>query len=192
MITIYSLKNNITGQTYVGQTSLELQKRLALHRSCAKADPSSHANARTKIAGAIREYGWENFSVGVHQVVSKDDADRAEAFWIEFLNALYPDGYNMQRGGIGSTQHTDESRRKIGLAHRGKTVRAETRAKIAHSTANRDRSAYTQEDINELRSAWKAGESGKTLAKRYGMSEQNVSQIVRNRLWFDPDYCPTR
>lgn len=191
--TIYRITNKLTGESYVGQTSLPLKNRVYLHRSAVRQSPESNASARMLIAKAVREAGWENFEVvEVQKCSSREEADAAERFWIKELGALSPNGYNTQRGGVGGAKHTDASRQKIGDYHRGRKRSEETRAKISASPSNRERSDFTWKDINLLRARWKSGESGKSLAGEFGMSEQNVSMIVRNRLWYDPGYSHKR
>lgn len=71
---------------------------------------------------AIKKYGWNNFK---HEVLF-DNLTKQEAEQIEIeLIAYYKSndtnfGYNIQRGGNSIGVHTEESKRKISEAHKGK------------------------------------------------------------------------
>lgn len=90
MIGIYSLKNNITGDVYVGQ-SINLHRRMMEHRC-----PCSTKGNRL-ICKALKKYGFENFTFSVLEECEKSELDSKEIFWISKLHA----SYNMTIGGRG-------------------------------------------------------------------------------------------
>lgn len=64
----------------------------------------SHANDvnPTGLAGAIKKYGKENFSIRMIQACeTKKELDEREIYWIKFYNTFYGEGYNRTLGGEG-------------------------------------------------------------------------------------------
>ena len=86
---IYKITNTITGDFYVGYTSLTLEDRFAKHKSNAK------AGGETYLYRAIRKYGEDNFIIECLQEDGNLNED--ESLWIGKLNPVY----NMTKGGEG-------------------------------------------------------------------------------------------
>ena len=63
---------------------------------------------------AIRKYGHDSFKVELIETVTIDELDEIENYWIEELNTLSPNGYNLTTGKSQSRQskETRELRRK--------------------------------------------------------------------------------
>lgn len=87
MIYIYKITNQINGKIYVGQTRFAVTTRLAQHAKC-----------DSVIGRAIRQFGIENFSVEIVDVVSDRDADAVETELIDRLGSRVPNGYNVAPG----------------------------------------------------------------------------------------------
>ena len=87
---IYVITNIITGTQYVGQ-SKNAQKRFLAHKM---------AKDNTLLHQAIRNYGADNFILEVLEE-QIEDFNIKEKEWIIKLNTLYPNGYNMTKGGEG-------------------------------------------------------------------------------------------
>lgn len=87
---IYVITNLINGQQYIGQAK-NSEKRFKAHL-LAKDDTLLHK--------AILKYGKENFHM---QIIESqiEDYNEKERYWINKLNTLYPNGYNMTNGGEG-------------------------------------------------------------------------------------------
>ena len=104
MIGIYSLKNNITGDIYVGQ-SINLRRRMMEHRC-----PCSTKGNRL-ICKALKKYGFDNFTFSVLEECKKSELDSKEIFWISKLHA----SYNMTIGGRGVAGNvlSDEARKHL-------------------------------------------------------------------------------
>lgn len=89
---IYKITNNLTGYSYVGQTTRKLNTRWLQH-----CNPNQDSNMA--ISRAIRKYGKDNFSI--EQVVAGVPVfllDVFEMYWIHFYNT-YKSGYNSTIGG---------------------------------------------------------------------------------------------
>lgn len=91
VITIYKITNSVNNMVYVGQTHLNLQKRIRKHFDNAYGDKLAN-NFHT----AIREIGSENFSINEIEIVNdKEIANDREYFWINYYYDLGI-SYNMK------------------------------------------------------------------------------------------------
>ena len=86
---IYKIENLLNGKSYIGQ-SIEIEQRFAKHK-CSKDDFYIHR--------AIRKYGVNNFSFEILEECDKSLLNEKEKFWINKMNTLIPNGYNMIQGG---------------------------------------------------------------------------------------------
>lgn len=87
---IYVITNLITGLQYVGQSQNAID-RFKAHKLAAD---------NTLFHQAIKEYGIDNFSLEILEE-QIENFNEKERYWIEKLNTLYPNGYNMVEGGGG-------------------------------------------------------------------------------------------
>jgi len=117
-----------SGHQYVGQTIRTLTKRWAEH--CYYARESDHEYA---LYNAIRKYGPEQFKVEIlKEVQTKAELDFYEQFYIQTLNTLAPNGYNLTLGGEGSLL-SEETKEKIAKAHRGQHYSDERRKQMSET-----------------------------------------------------------
>lgn len=124
---IYKITNRLNGKVYIGQTTMSLTKRWRDH--------CSPSNSRCRLLHrAIQKYGKENFSVEQIDVAcDRDELDKKEIYWIQYYDSTNNDkGYNLQSGG---THHeiSDETRLKMSISQKGKTLSEETRLKVRNA-----------------------------------------------------------
>ncbi len=112
-MTIYKITNLINGKIYVGQTRQKLSVRWRQH---------GYTYSRSSgLKGAIAKYGKENFSVeGLFQTDCQKILDLKESEYINQFNSLSPNGYNLTTGGEGGYVRSEETRRLLSEANRGK------------------------------------------------------------------------
>ncbi|UGO50702.1 homing endonuclease [Bacillus phage vB_BanS_Sophrita] len=138
---IYMIENVSNKKKYIGQT-VDIKKRMERHKQ------NMRNGIQSKLYSAMRKYGEDGFTLSILEAVySKEEADEAEKFYIELFDTFNSDGYNMTAGGDGfvkgenhpmyGKKHSEESRRKIGLGHKGKFVSDETREKLSALAKNR-------------------------------------------------------
>jgi group I intron endonuclease len=88
---IYIITNDINDKIYVGQ-SVNTKERFSKHISDA-----IHNRDNMLIHKAIRKYGKEHFTYAIleHQIENYDEREQS---WIQRLNTLQPNGYNIAIG----------------------------------------------------------------------------------------------
>ena len=114
--TIYLRKNLINGMQYVGQT-----KNFKRRERDWKELSTRYANKY--INDARKYFGLENWSVEIiEECESRENALKLEEYYIKKYNTLYPNGYNLTKGGKGcKMKHKQETRIKISESKKGKT-----------------------------------------------------------------------
>jgi group I intron endonuclease len=199
---VYLIRNRVTGEGYVGQTSTSLARRFNAH--CWNARRSS--NVPSLLREALRTYGRDAFEISaLGEFPSGEAADVAEELFIIALGTLAPDGYNMRHGGVCGP-HTEFSRARMrgkpksaeaiekrSAALRGRPATAQQRENLARGRAvpqepkageKNGRAVLTDSDVREIRRRFAAGGiSQQALADEYGVHQTAISKIVRRRAW---------
>ena len=116
-ITIYKLTNVINGMGYVGATK-NFKRRMGEHHW----NYGDKRKIRTLVDKAIREYGWENFTVEILEVCDAEVAPERESHWIKELNMLEPNGYNCTTGGNKGTKFTSNVSMRLSASLIERTV----------------------------------------------------------------------
>jgi group I intron endonuclease len=129
---IYKLTNTRNGKNYVGQTRLDLPRRVKQHS----------AENRSVIGRAIQKYGLENFVASIIDEADSIEAlNNKEIIWIAFFNCRTPNGYNLTEGGAGVEMERNEkwcrriSRALIGKKRSKEHCRNISKAKRGKSPA---------------------------------------------------------
>lgn len=109
---IYKIKNKINGKIYIGQTMYSLERRIV-----------THLNANFHIGKALRKYGLQSFITSIiDEAHIREVLNEKEKYWIGFYDCKVPRGYNFTDGGDGidGYNHTEETKKKIGLGNKDK------------------------------------------------------------------------
>ena len=118
---IYLLTNLITLLCYVGKT-IDFERRMRQHKNCKKIDNSY-------IHNSIRKHGWHNFKVEILiDNIPEEDLDNLEISYIALKNTMRPNGYNLTRGGGGTSGYKFSAEQ-----------RENVRQAAIHRAANRNR-----------------------------------------------------
>lgn len=126
---VYLITNTINGKRYVGQTKQTLANRWSMHVA---------KNHCRYLYNAIHKYGKENFIIEVlFDVPTKELANEFEIEYIDQLRTMFPNGYNILPGGDDRPPLSEEAKKKISEQHKGKRHRLgqspseETRIKLS-------------------------------------------------------------
>ena len=134
---IYRYKSP-SGKYYIGQTIDEERRRRNFFNI-------NKIYGGPKIEKARKKYGPENFEYTVLMKVAGDDPEEVK----QYLNTLeigfirmydsFKNGYNMCEGGSSNVgyHHSEEAKKRIGKAHKGKIISEETRQKQRISAKER-------------------------------------------------------
>lgn len=93
---IYKATNKITGKCYIGQTKQKLEKRIQNHLR----DSEKNKKNQRPFLLSIKKHGIESFVFEeIDRANSTKDLDTKEIYWIEKLDTIIPNGYNILSGG---------------------------------------------------------------------------------------------
>lgn len=96
MVGIYKITNKANGKIYVGQ-SIDIEERWKQHRW--KAFNCNEVGYHSAIHAAMRKHGLDNFVYEVLEQCAAEELDEKERYWINLLNCITPNGYNILSGG---------------------------------------------------------------------------------------------
>ena len=185
---IYTITHIASEKCYVGLTTGRASKRWLDHIACIAGDGE---NSSTRLTRCMKKYGVTAFSFEVlDSAKTRDELARKEVFWIAQLRTLSPNGLNLTSGGDLGAVYSEETRRKIGAAHKGKTLSPEVRAKISDSLKGKKLSAETiakrtasvlgQKRSEETKARISAGNKGKVCSsearERISLAKRGVKQ----------------
>jgi len=107
---IYVVVNRVNGLRYVGQ-STRFIKRIQEHKT------RPWKETRSLLFKAIQEYGFESFEfIIVQRCFDRITRNAAEAWWIDSLDTIQPNGYNSRRAGDyrpSNVPWTEEAKKKL-------------------------------------------------------------------------------
>lgn len=177
------------GKKYIGQTSKTVRERWIEHVW------DSEHRCNTAFRKAIKKYGADSFKHEVlERMTTEAGARKAERLWIKELNTKAPRGYNLTDGGEGTLglKWSKESRDRFRVP---KTEAHRENMRKNRPPLTPERSAYlsnrqlgeknpsckfSDATIREIRELAKAGLSQHRIAKIHNISQQYVSEILRN------------
>lgn len=139
---IYKIFCPISQKSYIGLTTDSLSQRWSNHVCQA-----TRTLSKMLLHKAIRKYGREAFSaVEISRHDTLEDASQTEREAIGAHRTLAPAGYNLADGGMGTPgvrrPHSEETKKKIGAAHKGRVFAPST---LAIWSANRTGRKHTAE-----------------------------------------------
>lgn len=195
----YLIRNEITGLCYIGITSNKLVRRWEGHRTAAK------SGAPTKMAAAIREYGYKSFTIThIASSATWTDLQQVEKSLIADRKTLYPHGYNLTEGGEGIVGYkfSAESLKRLAEAHIGNRHTEHAKKLIAASSKGRRHSTETRQKMSAIqKSVWEnrtpeevarrmavmveIGRRPESRAKRRIALEKMLQDSEKAKIWFN-------
>lgn len=170
MYYIYRITNNINGKTYIGQHKY---KKL-----------NDYYMGSVKILKqAQKKYGKENFKkeILVFNISKREHIDLLERTFIasERERVGIENCYNITDGGEGVCGSiSEEAKKKISEAHKGRTHSEETRKKLSEINKGKHLSEETKKKISENRKGFEGHHSEETKRK---ISEANKGHTAWNK-----------
>ncbi|MBQ6296595.1 MAG: hypothetical protein IJK81_02750 [Selenomonadaceae bacterium] len=130
---------------------------------------------RQSIGREIHRIGWENFDWWViEEHVPPNLISGREQYWINFFDCVHPKGYNKTHGGIRCFTFSEETRKRISQANRGKpspnkgkTASPETRAKLSASRIGAKNHFYGKHHTAESNEKNRQAHLGKPLTEEH-------------------------
>jgi group I intron endonuclease len=208
---IYLITNTQNGKHYIGQTTCTIEKRWQEHIYNAQ---GNRQRSMYPLYHAIRKYGKHQFCIAVlAESSSQNEINELEQDFIAAYNTLDKNfGYNRHKGGNKPPLSTPESRRKAGLAIKGKPfseehcqniskalagrklsperiqkmkgriVSEETRQKMSNSGGWRRELKSSPEHIEKIRIANTGKKHSEETKQKISASKINPSKETRRRL----------
>lgn len=123
---------------------------------------------------AINKYGWENIK---HEILfenltkeAAEEKERSEIIKTRSNEKQF--GYNIQSGGNAKGKHSEETRKKISNANKGKIVTKQTREKMSknHADVRKEKNPWYKKHPNEAtREKMRAAQTGKQTGEKNPM-----------------------
>lgn len=200
MFFVYKITNKINNKVYIGKSKDPL-KRFRIHLKIAKGGKEKYPRKFQAIHAAIVKYGIYNF----YFEIIKELETESESFDFEMKTILelkenkIPN-YNLSDGGEGNSgwHHTDEAKKKMSIARRGKKFTTEHKLALSMAQSGELHSQYgkhqsiewkenkgklTAIEIAIIKKLLQEGIAGRKLAKLYNVSEATISLIKHHKIW---------
>ena len=123
---IYKITNTVTGKFYIG-SAVNIKRRWAIHRS--RLDANKHGNRH--LQNSWNKHGEDSFTFEVLECCEKERLIEREQFYIDNEKPAY--NISPTAGNCLGVKHTDETKRKISEAKKGKVRSDESKRKISEA-----------------------------------------------------------
>ena len=188
-IGIYKIENLINGKVYIGQTKEKFQRRYWLHRW--KLREGTHDNSY--LQRAWDKYGEENFKFEVVEILSKEEIDDREKFWIKKYKDLGM-CYSIQDGGQPECLNqyiSPEIRKRTGEKNRqrmlGSKLSEETKKKMSDARKgkhiDRKTNVLNEELARGIKERLVKGMTPKEIMNELGVTYKNINNILSSNTW---------
>lgn len=173
---IYKIVNKINNKIYIG-SSINVSVRITAHKNCLKR--GNHAN--NYLQNSYNKYGENNFEFTLIEYCLEHDLLNKEGYYINLYNSSNSIfGYNIGSFETGRKRLSEETKKKIGDAHKGKPKnypKTEKQIEIARLLGKKAKSDKTRKKMSVAR----------TGIKRLPFSDEWIENMTKSRtkLFFD-------
>lgn len=181
------------GKKYVGITAQPVQRRWRLNGN------GYQKKGQEPMYNAILKYGWDNI---IHEIVAEGlSLEQANTMEVDLIRSFHShvseNGYNIDVGGMTRPTVTEETKKKMSEAQKGKVLSEETRKKISQARTGKHYGYVVSEETRKKLSEANKNISEETRqrmsesAKTRVMSEETKKKLSEStkRLW-DEGYKP--
>ena len=109
---VYEISNTKNNKKYIGVTK-DVKVRFEKHKRETRRVGRKYILTHP-LYSDMRNFGVDIFSVNVLEETTETEAYQKEKHWIEKLNTLYPNGYNLTTGGEEGKEYSERTKRLIG------------------------------------------------------------------------------
>ena len=194
---IYLIRNKLNGKCYVGQAH-DIGKRWMYYQRAEVTKSRMGLAGAELLRKAIRKHGIINFEFSILEEVPEDNQlliDSSEQFWISEFHAFVEDvGYNLTIGGGQNGTFSNVSKKKMSISHvglshpsgmKGQKHSDEARRKISEANKGKHsnlRGPMSEEQKQKIRNGWiedakkAAAERAKTQPKSTGWHHSDTAK----------------
>ena len=162
---IYGIRHKASRRWYVGQ-AYDIRKRFKDHKAFASTKTRKHLYL------AFRKYGFSAFAWRILERCEKPDLNKREKFWIQKLNSVEPNGYNLTTGGDRRFEFTPAVLEKLRKASLGRVQSPETIRKRVEKNIGQRRTLATRRKMRKA-------QLGKTASET---TRRKLSRVTAKRL----------
>ena len=162
-------------KSYIGQTTRPIEERFREYRR--KSDCMA-------ISNAIQFYGWEKMTKEYIEIPD-EDLNFYEEMLIGLLGTLTPNGYNIRKGGLNFKMR-EETKKKIGKAHTGRTLSKEHRQKLSESNIGNKHTDEAKKKMSESRKGEKNHNFGKPKSEETKAKLSEAHKGEKSHNWGKP------
>lgn len=176
---IYRILNKINGKSYIGQTVFDdPSKRWNTHKNIYKQEKHQEYLYR-----GMRKHGIENFEFRILSICNREELSKLECKYIKEFNTFGKAGYNMTSGGEGrrDCKASEETKRKISLAGKGRVPTEETRKKLSLANMGHKCTEETREKLRKA-STGKKAKPEKIEKIKVALSQRVIKDSTREKL----------
>lgn len=168
------------GKVYIGITSQAVERRWRNNGTGYLEKKKNGEYGQPLIARAILKYGWDNV---IHEVLfcnlSKEEAIKVEQnLIVQYKSDDKRFGYNIQHGGYAG-RHSDESKKKISEAHKGKKLSEKHRKKLSEVRKGEGSYWYGKTFPEEIKNKLSEFRKGKKLSEEH---KKQISEGMKGRM----------
>jgi len=175
---IYKITNTINNKCYIGRTIQKMKCRKNFHLYCKNKDIKYH------LYNAIRKYGEKNFK---WEIIKRCDCESDlisyEKFYINKFDS-YRNGYNQTEGGEGifGYKHTEETKKKISDAHKGKKLSERHKRKIGQAHKGKIITENTRKRMSKGQKKRFKNSGGTNKGRQFSEEHKNkISSALKGR-----------
>ena len=166
---IYQITNKVNNKIYIG-----------VHSTNDLND--NYMGSGTSIIAAIKKYGKKQFKKEIlYYFRNPIDAYSKEAELVNESFVSRQDTYNLRCGGEGG-RHSDEAKRKMSEAARGKTFSDKHKRKMSEAAKKRKRFPHSEETRRKLSEATKGQKHTEETKRKLSDIRRNISDETRRKM----------